>query len=417
MSGTTARSSSSKRFVRTGERKVSTCLLSDSSDSEDEKKDGGEVRGEVREVGIRKNYSPALITAKKKMNDGIEGDLIGEVENISNFDQMASLPYYHGSITSDDAEERLRSQGKEGGYLLRESDKRCDFFILSTFSKGSVTHTVIPRSEAVAGRRNIRQTFAEAIVVVEDIVYSSDDYCYPLKFDPIIHESLDEEKVFKKFDRRFCYCCNYTGSKFKVDNHLKTHKIKKCFNCGQYLKTLNYHFHVIRCVKTPEHYNCDLCNFSTIWKSSFKKHRKIHCKKQYTCRICNIIYEDEEKFRLHQCYSDFKCKVCNKDFLSWYSLKRHMKTKENVSLGCKPKKRRIVYKCDKCPFENRYMHRLETHKNHKHAERKPKIYNCEFCEYATRKLSSIKGHRGACKKGANNPTIISIIGDATICMT
>ena len=95
-----------------------------------------------------------------------------------------------------------------------------------------------------------------------------------------------------------------------------------------------------------------------------------------------------------------------------------MKTKENVSLGCKPKKRRIAYKCDKCPFENRYMHRLETHKNHKHAERKPpKMYNCEFCEYATRKLSSIKGHRGACKKGANNPTIISIIGDATICMT
>ena len=93
-----------------------------------------------------------------------------------------------------------------------------------------------------------------------------------------------------------------------------------------------------------------------------------------------------------------------------------MKNKGNNCLGPKPTGR-TVYKCDICPFGTINKKRLEAHKNHKHTERKPKIYKCEFCEYATPRYHNIKSHMGgACKVGANNPTIISIIGNETICL-
>ena len=56
-------------------------------------------------------------------------------------DPKVEIPFYHGCLSSDVAEERLESHGKEGGYIFRESDTKTGVFILSSITDGSVSHS------------------------------------------------------------------------------------------------------------------------------------------------------------------------------------------------------------------------------------------------------------------------------------
>ena len=57
-------------------------------------------------------------------------------------DPKVVIPFYHGCLSSDVAEERLESHGKEGGYIFRESDTKTGVLILSSRMEKSGRHTM-----------------------------------------------------------------------------------------------------------------------------------------------------------------------------------------------------------------------------------------------------------------------------------
>ena len=92
-------------------------------------------------------------------------------------DPKVVIPFYHGCLSSDVAEERLESHGKEGGYIFRESDTKTGVFIISSISNGFVSHTLIPQN----GKK--QQTYNEAIVKMEDFVNLVGDFRFSLPRD------------------------------------------------------------------------------------------------------------------------------------------------------------------------------------------------------------------------------------------
>ena len=111
------------------------------------------------------------------------------------------ISFYHGRISSDVAAERLERNGKEGGYLFRKSDLRTGVFILSSITKGSVSHIIIPQN----GKRS--QPYHEAIVKMQDLVNLSEVYCHPVISDPLVCETHMD--VYVKSENIFgCSCCN-----------------------------------------------------------------------------------------------------------------------------------------------------------------------------------------------------------------
>ena len=342
---------------------------------------------------------------------------------LEELDPKVVIPFYHGRISSDVAEERLKRHGEEGGYLFRESDTKIGVFILSSITKGSVSHTLIPQNG------KWRQTYNEAVVKMEDLVNLAVDYCTPVTFDLSIHK-IPFKKLFVKSESSIllcaCSCCNYKAeSKNDLDNHLRNHhKVKKCFNCMKYFRYNIYRFHEKVCNnKTPkdlgQSFQCDICKFKTFHESSLTRHRKAHSSKPYLCEACHSCFKSEKRLRFHQCGPEmkFKCKNCDKKFTSSSSVHRHMKTNHTVEKK-ERSKGRTYYKCDQCLYQTHIKERLERHKNNKHTEQKKiiHIHECEHCDYRTPVPSRMRRHRLTCKQGATKAIIVSIIGEETICM-
>ena len=95
---------------------------------------------------------------------------------------MSSFPVfdqcYHGSISTQQAEDRLRSVGIESSYLTRESDLQCGRFILSSISSGNViNHFVVPDCD---GKNKKQASFIEAKSDIERLVLHRDECCHPV---------------------------------------------------------------------------------------------------------------------------------------------------------------------------------------------------------------------------------------------
>ena len=327
------------------------------------------------------------------------------------------IPFYHGRISHEVAAERLERNGKEGGYLFRKSDLRTGVFILSSISKGSVSHIIIPQN----GKR--RQPYHEAVGKMQDLVNLSEVYCHPVISDPLVYET--DMDVYVKSENTFgCSCCKFiAGSKGDLDNHLKNlHKVKKCFDCMTYIRPNVFKYHEKVCNKKTSkdlhrEVMCDICKFKTIHESSLRRHRKIHEIKPFICQSCKSLFKTEDKWRIHECsFSDirFKCKYCEKILSSSSALNRHIKQKNHIVDTIKRPKGRTCYKCEQCPFKTHDRKALPRHKNHKHTEKKKTYINCKFCDYKSTWPSRMKKHR--LKHKAMKPVIVSIIGDETICM-
>ena len=130
------------------------------------------------------------------------------------------------------AQERLRSFDREGAYLLRESDVRPGFFVLSLFKDSSMLHLAVPDKNG----KFLKQTLEEACKVVEDIVNSCDGYIHPVPAHSIASNLNDNESGGVQ-DGTKCYYCSFTSEVKRVlESHMKQHKIIKCENCLKYVK-------------------------------------------------------------------------------------------------------------------------------------------------------------------------------------
>ena len=120
-----------------------------------------------------------------------------------------ALSYHHNVLGVIHAQERLRSFDREGAYLLRESDVRPGFFVLSLFKDSSMLHLAVPDKNG----KFLKQTLEEACKVVEDIVNSCDGYIHPVLLQTSMTMSLVTGGVQ---DGTKCYYCSFTSEVKRV---------------------------------------------------------------------------------------------------------------------------------------------------------------------------------------------------------
>ena len=387
----------------------------------------------------------------------IKTELKPKLEEVHDLDPLAdvepTIAYFHGCLGVIEAEKRLKMTGKNGAYLLRESDVKQNIFIISSINYATVTHFVVPNDDG----KYLRQTFKEAFKFIEDVVRSCEEYLYPVPpFGPL--KSFDKSEA--RMNRDKCYCCSYINNNTKVlGNHKKNHKLERCDQCSKYMKKATMQIHKTHCNIEPEELErcdkcskykrkssmqrhkrhcikpkelcCNLCSFTTIDGRYFNVHRKIHESKPFLCVYkhkytegnCRKTFKTEEELRLHTGFHNqgegFQCRFCGKTFNHKYHRTRHMERMHHPrSLEQRPKGR-TMYKCQYCEYKSHRMKRIQEHQICKHTELPPKKYhNCEseFCDFKANYPYLLKRHMETCKKLSNKPVFISMIGEETICM-
>ena len=136
---------------------------------------------------------------------------------------------YHDTLGVSLAEERLRRFGQEGGYLIRQSDVKPGFYILSFIEKGKTVHQVAPNKDG----KFFKQTFNEAAIVLEDLIQSKVECEHPVPPSAGDTVSPIEKKSSK------CKACTFTNENSKkVQDHEKTHYVRKCLNCQKFFRSL-----------------------------------------------------------------------------------------------------------------------------------------------------------------------------------
>ena len=76
---------------------------------------------------------------------------------------------YHGPVSAQQAEDRLRSVSKDSSYLTRESDLQGGRFILSSISNGKIKHFVVPDRD---GNNKKQESFTEVKSDIERLDWS-----------------------------------------------------------------------------------------------------------------------------------------------------------------------------------------------------------------------------------------------------
>ena len=130
---------------------------------------------------------------------------------------------YHGSISTHQAEDRLRSVGMESCYLTRESDLQSGRFILSTISNGNIKHFIVPDCD---GKNKKQASFIDAKSDIERLVLSSDDYSHPVP-PPLL---ISDGGTVRTGDtgRRQCQVCRKTleSKQYDLEIHYCNHFMK-----------------------------------------------------------------------------------------------------------------------------------------------------------------------------------------------
>ena len=99
--------------------------------------------------------------------------------------QSVQSSFYHNVLGFRDAEARL--EGREGSYLLRESNVKSGLFIISYVKSTSVAHILVPRNDG----KYVRQSLEQAVDIAADIVGASDCFKHPVP--PPTQSSSDSE--------------------------------------------------------------------------------------------------------------------------------------------------------------------------------------------------------------------------------
>ena len=340
-----------------------------------------------------------------------------------------SVEYYHGCLGVTVAERRLKDHGQDGAYLLRESDVKQNMFIISSINDSSVTHLVVPNSNG----RFLQQAFEKASLLIEDVVRSCEGYLHPVP--PLGPNKCFNEIHSKQWTWNKCYCCSFTNEDIKVRaDHQKCHKLEKCDQCSKYMRKGSMQRHKEFCNTKPENqkkYTCNSCSYETLHYNNLWLHKKGHKDKPFPCTYtykykfteenCLKRFKTEEELRqhlaLHTQGFGFQCEECGKKFNDKFSKPRHMKKvhQQPNPRDLRPKGRNY-HRCELCPFKSTMRSRLAIHIDDKHTVKEPKTHDCKFCDYKAGFAYLLKKHLKSCKKIANKPIIISMIGYDTICM-
>ena len=229
---------------------------------------------------------------------------------------------YHGKLRSSLAEQRLREAG-EGSYLVRKDEgaKENHKYILSTLSKGKITHTLVPTEYIKV--KDVMEDIKKLVASCSHV-----DHCQK----PLKRPEGDGDRVKVRMNPLACHVCSedvpFENSKAKEKHVKDQHRVGECFKCGGFFPTNKMQGHRKTCKRTE--FKCDTCDFITNRLDVMESHKKSHQKK-YSCLHpgCDLVFTslDERKKHSAQHPPRFPCLHCDRRFTTSYSRERHVNTK------------------------------------------------------------------------------------------
>ena len=203
---------------------------------------------------------------------------------------------------------------------------------------------------------------------------------------------LNTHKKFKhgKGDYKCDICDFKTESKSSFKSHKMIHSEKyvcdiTCDHCGVHFNFKRSYEHHIRMVHGTVRYKCDKCAFETKYKKSMEYHQNFHkAKKPMKCDICDERFAKKDNLEAHKKTKhlrllELKCDICGHKSLNKHRLKAHMLTHEAKTL-----------KCEECDFATQYKGSLERHIELEHTNTKTE--KCTICEYNAKSVIDYRNH-------------------------
>ncbi|XP_006000984.1 zinc finger protein 678 isoform X2 [Latimeria chalumnae] len=201
-----------------------------------------------------------------------------------------------------------------------------------------------------------------------------------------LHHHTNHDKQTNSQTHRYkCEMCNFsTRFRSLLLVHNRKHTSEKPYRCDQHRSfcvSTNLSQH--KTIDLRDDYNCKKCNSSKMVKK-LEVRMPIHTEDQpYKCNMCDSAFHRPNLLsrhkKMHLNIKCHKCKMCDYSTTEPSYLKVHMQSHDNER----------PYKCSVCDSAFRRSSHLCRHKKI-HLDLKP--YKCEICNYATRDADSLKIH-------------------------
>ncbi|XP_030606742.1 zinc finger protein ZFAT isoform X2 [Archocentrus centrarchus] len=173
----------------------------------------------------------------------------------------------------------------------------------------------------------------------------------------------------------------------------------ECQYCGKlFWYRVHYNIHIRTHTKEHLHY-CSKCSYSSITKSSLKRHQiQKHSDLLLPCSNPGCKYTTPDKYKLqahmrtHQEQGRSEtCPVCHRSYPE-HRLKHHIKTSHPDTLPVQGKGL-MVQRAEKCPYcDSYFLKNSSDFQQHIWAHQGLKPYVCSMCDYAGRSKSNLKTH-------------------------
>nr|XP_057939523.1 zinc finger protein ZFAT-like isoform X2 [Doryrhamphus excisus] len=171
----------------------------------------------------------------------------------------------------------------------------------------------------------------------------------------------------------------------------------ECQYCGKlFWYKVHYNAHIRTHTKEHLHY-CSKCNYSSITKSSLKRHLiQKHSGLLLTCSNpgCKYTTPDKYKLQAHRRTHQEECKtapcpICHQNYPE-HRLRRHIQISHPDTI---PVKGLMVKRAEKCPYcESYYLKNSSDFQQHIWAHQGVKPFVCSICDYASRSRNNLKNH-------------------------
>ncbi|XP_061531178.1 zinc finger protein ZFAT-like isoform X1 [Phycodurus eques] len=171
----------------------------------------------------------------------------------------------------------------------------------------------------------------------------------------------------------------------------------ECQYCGKlFWYKVHYNAHVRTHTKEHLHY-CSKCNYSSITKSSLKRHLiQKHSGLLLPCSSpgCKYTTPDKYKLQAHQRNHQKEgksapCPICHQSYPE-HRLKRHIQISHPDTV---PVKGQMVKRAEKCPYcDSYYLKNSSEFQQHIWAHQGVKPFVCNICDYASGSRNNLKNH-------------------------
>lgn len=218
------------------------------------------------------------------------------------------------------------------------------------------------------------------------------------RIDQCFSKTKQENDITSSYLRKYnkekaaykCELCNVsTVSKSSLKDHLLTHKKLDLFQCGQceYRTNAKRYFtrHLSR-HKNSKRFRCSDCDYETMQKDCMRKHLDLHKNPElqwFGCDHCEFKTIQKGKLQAHLDLHK------SPDQLSWFqcecTLKMPVLNHENFGES-------DMFQCDYCEYKTIIKHSFKEHLLRHKKPDAADVFHCDHCDYKTIWKHGLKRH-------------------------